>query len=445
MTRHESRLPVRTEGGFVANFRADLAASGEMVDKGRGGEALASHGVKPGSLNKVVDNLCNGWSYITNHGHHEGGRIWVMWRNQKYSITIIDMEAQFIHLKVRDLVTDMEFYVTYVYGFNKIEERLPLWDALIRNTVVEPWIVLGDFNNFMHCDEKIGLPPSATRVFSRIDRVLVNEAWSSKWPDYYAYYAPEGDYDHCPCFIIGGASQLPRKKPFKFYNMWTGVPDFMEILKNGWNRRIHGTQMYIVVRKLKMLKPDFKNLNKELFSDVEKNAEVALNLLMDIQKQLQLDPTNRELMDTEYTTRASYHMLAKAKDEFLKQKAKVEWAKEGDTNSAMIVTNGTCVQEEDWVDILKIPNMEEIKSIVFSIPDDKSPGPDGYSSCFFKAGWETIKVKHPRSVKEFRPLACCNTMYKIIAKILCARLAPVLPKIISPNQAAFIKGGSAIF
>ncbi|XP_074296934.1 uncharacterized protein LOC141627598 [Silene latifolia] len=318
MTRHESRLPGRTEGAFVANFRSDLAASGEMVDKGGGGEASASHGVKPGSLNKVVDNLCTGWSYITNHVHHEGGRIWVMWKAQKYTVNIIDMEAQFVHLKVKDLVTDIEFYITYVYGFNKIEERIPLWDALVRNTVVEPWIVLGDFNNVMYLDEKIGLPvkdaeiipfqntadlcdlhdikcigsfftwnnkqPSATRVFSRIDRVLENEAWSSKWPDYYAYYAPEGDYDHCPCFIIGGDSQIPRKKPFKFYNMWTGVTDFREILKSGWNRRIYGTPMYIVARKLKMLKHDLKNLNKKLFSDIEKNAEIALNLLLDIQK-----------------------------------------------------------------------------------------------------------------------------------------------------------------
>ncbi|XP_074290286.1 uncharacterized protein LOC141617016 [Silene latifolia] len=560
MTRYESRIPGRT-GGFVANFNTELAKSGEMVDKGGGGEALASHGVKPGSLNKVVDNLCVGWSYITNHLHHEGGRIWVLWKDQKYVVNIVDMEAQFIHLKVKELVTANEFFVTYVYGFNKIEERVPLWDALVRIAVVEPWIVLGDFNNVMYLDEKIGLPvkdaevlpfqntvelcdlqdikctgsfftwnnkqPSATRVFSRIDRVLVNKGWCDKWPDYFAYYAPEGDYDHCPCFITDGDTHMSRKKPFKFYNMWTGVNEFAEILKNGWNRRIQGTPMYIVVRKLKLLKPDFKTLNKDLFSDVEKNAEIAMGLLLDIQKQLQLDPTNRTLMDTEYLTRASYQMLAKAKEEFLKQKAKIDWAKEGDINSAMfhrvinqrqmnnkvlqiadstglvckepekimqafvdyyvdllgtkatstgfshsIMQNGARVQEEDWEDILKKPTVEEIKNIVFSIPDDKSPGPDGYSSCFFKAGWEIIKgelctavqdffqneqllkqvnntnlilipkVKNPTSVKEFRPLACCNTIYKIISKLLFARLAPILPKIISPNQAAFIKGRS---
>ncbi|XP_074315184.1 uncharacterized protein LOC141651367 [Silene latifolia] len=236
------------------------------------------------------------------------------------------MSAQFIHIKVKDIINNYH-YASFVYGFNKVEERVSLWNDLMRVDVMEPWIVLGDLNNVLYMDEKIGLPvkdietipfqntidncglqdmkctgsfftwnnkqPSSTRVFSRIDRALVNDEWITKWPDHYAYYAPEGDYDHYPCFIQCGDMNMKKIRPFKFFNMWTGVPEFKDIVGEGWKCRVQGTMMYQVVRKLKLLKYHLKKLNKDLFSDIEKNSDIAYDLLLTAQKELQLDPHNR--------------------------------------------------------------------------------------------------------------------------------------------------------
>lgn len=49
------------------------------------------------------------------------------------------------------------------------------------------------------------------------------------------------------------------------------------------------------------------------------------------------------------------------------------------------------------------------------------------------------KVTCPNSVMEFRPIACCNTLYKCITKMLCNRLGKILPDIISKNQGAFVQ------
>ena len=117
----------------------------------------------------------------------------------------------------------------------------------------------------------------------------------------------------------------------------------------------------------------------------------------------------------------------------------------------------------------------DIKNALFSIPHTKSPGPDGFSSGFFKSTWHITggmvtnavrhflsasklpdflgetklvllpKVPSPSHAKDFRPISCCNVIYKCIAKLLCMRLKQVLPHLIHQNQAAFIEGRELLF
>lgn len=50
------------------------------------------------------------------------------------------------------------------------------------------------------------------------------------------------------------------------------------------------------------------------------------------------------------------------------------------------------------------------------------------------------KLDVPNKVTEFRPIACCNVIYKSISKILTNRIENGLQKVVNMNQSAFILG-----
>lgn len=104
------------------------------------------------------------------------------------------------------------------------------------------------------------------------------------------------------------------------------------------------------------------------------------------------------------------------------------------------------------------------------MPSNKSPGPDGYPSEFFKLAWSilakdfTVAVQSvfrsgflPKGVnstilalvpkktdsmemRDYQPIACCNVLYKVVSKILANRLKLLLPRVVAENQSAFIRG-----
>ena len=107
---------------------------------------------------------------------------------------------------------------------------------------------------------------------------------------------------------------------------------------------------------------------------------------------------------------------------------------------------------------------------MFERDDNRALGVDGFNAFFFKNTWEIIKLdlidvvkeffnnntmfppynctavtlipkaKNANKVGDYRPIACCTVIYKIISRVLAGRLQLVIGKVIDPAQSGFIPG-----
>lgn len=50
------------------------------------------------------------------------------------------------------------------------------------------------------------------------------------------------------------------------------------------------------------------------------------------------------------------------------------------------------------------------------------------------------KCQNPESLSNYKPISLCNSVYKIVSKIIVGRIRPHLGKLISPVQTAFVPG-----
>ncbi|KAK2378521.1 hypothetical protein QL285_066416 [Trifolium repens] len=125
---------------------------------------------------------------------------------------------------------------------------------------------------------------------------------------------------------------------------------------------------------------------------------------------------------------------------------------------------------EEVSDLTKQVTKEEVLRALNQMHPFKSPGPDGFQGVFFRQYWHIIgddiytlinqafntgsfdsslaetllvlipKVDCPKNFREFRPISLCNTVYKLITKVLVNRLRPMLDSIIGPFQSSFLPG-----
>lgn len=114
--------------------------------------------------------------------------------------------------------------------------------------------------------------------------------------------------------------------------MWSLSPLFQYWVNESWQPCIPERKMYQLVGKLNKLKRALNELNRERFSNVERQADRTLDKLCQCQIKLQKDARNITLIrEDEVSTGVSG--LELERDKFIKQKCKVKWLNYRDMNT----------------------------------------------------------------------------------------------------------------
>ncbi|KAJ6952190.1 hypothetical protein NC653_041365 [Populus alba x Populus x berolinensis] len=282
--------------------------------------------------------------------------------------------------------------------------------------------------------------------------------------------------------------------------------------------------MFKLTSKLRRLKPALRQLHFQHTNNITSRVAQAKASWDAAQYDIDNHPESEEAKVNERHLAAAYMQLCKDEESYFKQKSRIQWLQLGDRNTSFFhksllhrqVRNniyrlqddaGTVIHDQQEIGnmastyfqrLLCVPNppiLEDLHSIypatiseasksiaeapitnddiqaaLFSIPDTKAPGPDGYNAFFFKKCWDIIKVdftaairyfflyntlprcvnatrvslvpkqEHPACLNDYRPISCCNVLYKCIAKLLVTKLKAALADVIGPSQSAFVPG-----
>ena len=441
--------------------------------------------VKEHNMKAIHNRHFQGWSMAHNYTNNAcNGRIWVLWRGP-VQVDIVDTMEQCISCGVTFGM--QKFYLSAVYGFNEGIDRRQLWSHLISlkgSFSQHPWLVAGDFNviaqafessnfdgsqglnlnsrEFIECLQTIAIFDHASIgplftwsnkqddgfLAKKLDRVLINDEWSISFPrTRVEFLAPEIS-DHCPAFLQLENKSYSPPKPFKFFNYWVRHPEFKVTIENSWNQHVTGTPMVILQRKLKRLKQSLKDFNKVFYADISTKVKAKRDELAGIQGTLLDNPNRNDLVQLERKLIHELYELVIAEESLFKQKSRIQWLKERDSNttffhkmvaakqsrntiSSLLNSEGrrlnsyqeladeavsffqkligtkdagvsgcpyhileelytTVLTDEAQTELAKPITPEEVKAAIFSIGDDKASGPDGFTAYFFKSSWSIV-------------------------------------------------------
>ncbi|XP_011102278.1 uncharacterized protein LOC105180308, partial [Sesamum indicum] len=351
--------------------------------------------------------------------------------------------------------------ITVVYGASEVIDSRNLWTAL--ETLAQqcsdiPWMVGGDFNAVRDLNEvcgisgdirmateefnagilEAGLIPLPMRgewftwhncstsmrsLWKRLDRILINDRWLARFPSaYYRSLTPRTS-DHSP-LVLHGDIQQHNGGMFRFDNYLAHSPEFIHNVQNIWHHEIVGIPMYAVTRKLKALKPVFR-LQRRNKGDLTMNVQLAKGFLDEAQHNSCSDRQNELYLLLEHCCRVVYAKARRVRRRILQINDENgfthtdlgEIAHEfvsyyqnllGGTRPELSVDirylrpwARHCITDEEANQLLLPISADDVKQAMFDIADDKAPGPDGYSSRFFKAAWPVVGEEVTRAVLDF--------------------------------------------
>ncbi|KAK6161981.1 hypothetical protein DH2020_001822 [Rehmannia glutinosa] len=179
-------------------------------------------------------------------------------------------------------------------------------------------------------------------IQERLDRCFANISWVSRFPDYKIEHQMRIASDHCPILLTWsgkGRRNPPRKKrPFKFEKMWLQDESCTPYIIKTWGDQSHHNTPEFIREKIQQLGASLRTWESSHFGNVSHQLCKSREQLQEIQ---QLAPTDDNIAAIKILEEKIYTLM-KREETMWYQRARVNWLKDGDKNTAFFhrVANG---------------------------------------------------------------------------------------------------------
>ncbi|XP_020261120.1 uncharacterized protein LOC109837333 [Asparagus officinalis] len=333
--------------------------------------ALIETKVKACKLPVITKKIASNWNWFSNDLNSCKARILILWDPNILDIQVDSYSPQHITCSVKSLDERIDCCISSIYGYNQIDNRKSLWSELeqIHQSIGnKPWIISGDFNAITGSEDKLGgavvtdaetidfsnfigscqlshlktegcfftwnnKQEASSRVWSRLDRTLVNDVWLNFHNSSHVEYLLPNCSDHSQALVSIYDDCVQGKKPFKFFKMWIKHDSYLPLVTSIWQTQISGCSMYSIVSKLKKLKTALKDLNKKSYYNISEQVNRARVNLENAQRILHSDPLNPDLIAQEKFCVTTLNKLLDCELSFYQQKSRIQWCLQGDRNT----------------------------------------------------------------------------------------------------------------
>ncbi|KAL8516097.1 hypothetical protein ACS0TY_014684 [Phlomoides rotata] len=295
------------------------------------------------------------------------------------------------------------FRITGYYGHPERHRRQLSWNLLKHLSRVNSlsWVVIGDFNDILHNREKrgrlvhplhllmgfreavnscgiwdvvlTGYPFTWSRcrgsprfVEERLDRVMGNGCWHDLFPTSKLLSLVAPTSDHCPILFDMDLAVVHRKfKSFKFENKWFEERGLTEVVQRSWT----GFRDFDVDRRLLATSETLNVWGKHVhyaFINNKKDLESTI-------KRLQGRRDADSVMGYNTAKKKLVELLIR-EDIHWKQRAKIFWLKDGDTNTKFFHNMASMRRKKNRISKLRDVNGDWVDSQnreIFSSVRDK--------------------------------------------------------------------------
>ncbi|XP_030923475.1 uncharacterized protein LOC115950411 [Quercus lobata] len=307
----------------------------------------------------------------------------------------------------------------------------------------------------------------------RLDRGVSSISWRLAFPKASVSHLGAIKSDHAPILLDTNPDEAFAHRPFRFKAAWIRDDSCVEVVEKAWNTSVRGSELVKLCKKQATTKDALRIWNRKIFGVCQNRINALMQNIKEVQNstpQSIMAGQNRhnnvdalKVEDGRWITGSNqirHAFLEHFKDLFREEEVSFPPYLEG--------LISPCISEEDNVNLSSIPTSEEIRSTLFHMQDPKALGPDGFLVLFYKEYWPIVgndvisavtsfftlgslprevnsslivlipKITNSSSVNHFRPISLCNVVYKVISKLLVAKMRPLMQKLISPCQSTFL-------